>query len=318
VFGKRALKVRELEEVLCRETKVKKWHDFVGDIKFLCGSLVRIQNDEVQFIHDSAREFTRGFAQEARKDDLGGIDMDPLKAESHIAKVCMEFMLDPELQATLKGISDLRSLSHYYAELIALLRGKPFLGYATGYWATHFQPLRDPEKQLRSLTFEVFNSLIRRDALMRLIYFFNYSASPFAPRNASGLHLASYFNLPWLVDEYLSQGCDANIVACMEDTPLVWASEMGSSESVDHLLRAGADPNRAEIDGWTALHWAARNGHVRIVELLLQGGARADVQDVYGAYPIDWAIARRHRGVTAVLEMHQVCLFTEGLISLID
>jgi hypothetical protein len=308
LFGKRALNVREFETVLCRETKVKKWYDFVGDIKFLCGSLIRVQDDEVHFIHDTAREFTRGFAQKAHKDDLGGIDMDPLKAESHIAKVCIEFMLDPELQDTLKRVSNLNcvtSLQQYSAELIALLRGKPFLGYTTEYWATHFQPLRDPEKYLRTLTFEVFNSVVRRDALMRLIYFFNYG-SPYAPRNASGLHLASYFNLTWLVDEYLRQGSDPNIVGSMKDTPLVWASEMGSSESVNCLLRAGADPNRAEIDRWTPLHWAARNGHLRVAELLVEGGARTDAQHSDGTYPIDWAITRRHREVAAVLEKFPV------------
>ena len=75
--------------------KVKRWHDFVGDVKFLCGSLIRVQDNKVYFIHDTAREFILSFSQKARKEDLGGIDMDPLKAESHIAKFCMEFLLYP-------------------------------------------------------------------------------------------------------------------------------------------------------------------------------------------------------------------------------
>ena len=103
-----------------------------------------------------------------------------------------------------------------------------------------------------------------------------------------------------------AQGCNPNIVADT-GTPLVWASEMGSLECVNSLLCAGADSNRAELDKWTSLYWDARNGHIRVAELLLETGTRADAQDESGIYPIDWAFGRRHRGVTAVLEIFPVC-----------
>jgi len=90
---------------------------------------VRVQGDEVHFIHDTAREFICCFTQKVSP------------------------------------------LPQYYADLIALLRSQSFLGYATEYWTTHFQQLRDPEQDLRALTFKVFNSLIHSNALIRLVYF---------------------------------------------------------------------------------------------------------------------------------------------------
>ena len=85
-------------------------------------------------------------------------------------------------------------------------------------------------------------------------------------------------------------------------TPLIWASEMGSTECVKDLLDAGADPNEFEFDGWSALHWAARNGHLGIVKLLLERGASFGQQDSQGHTPLDWAIDREHWDVVSVLK----------------
>jgi len=79
-----------------------------------------------------------------------------------------------------------------------------------------------------------------------------------------------------------------------DDTPLIWASEMGGTECVRMLLVAGADPNKVEADGWSALHWAARNGHVGVARLLLTHGARLHHRDVRGYVPLDWALDRGH------------------------
>jgi ankyrin repeat protein len=88
----------------------------------------------------------------------------------------------------------------------------------------------------------------------------------------------------------------------MNDTPLIWASEMGSTECVKNLLDAGADPNEFEIDGWSALHWAARNGHLGVATLLLEHGASLGQRDRRGHTPLDWAIDREHWDVAGVLK----------------
>ena len=88
----------------------------------------------------------------------------------------------------------------------------------------------------------------------------------------------------------------------MNDTPLIWASEMGSTECVKNLLDAGADPNEFEVDGWSALHWAARNGHLGVATLLLQHGASLSQRDRRRHTPLDWATDRGHWNVAGVLE----------------
>lgn len=104
------------------------------------------------------------------------------------------------------------------------------------------------------------------------------------------------------MDSYLSK--DKRLVECVcttNDTPLIWASEKGSTECVKKLLKAGADPNHFEYDGWSALHWAARNGHVEVARLLLDQGARIDQTDSKGLTPLDWATEREHWEVVIVL-----------------
>ncbi|KAH0556708.1 hypothetical protein GP486_005500 [Trichoglossum hirsutum] len=87
-----------------------------------------------------------------------------------------------------------------------------------------------------------------------------------------------------------------------EELEVLWASEMGSIESVEVLLSAGADPNDVEYDGWSALHWAATNGHDQVVELLLRAGAKAKLKDSQGLLPIDWAVRRENWAVVAIFQ----------------
>jgi hypothetical protein len=312
-FGKRFLRVSELEAALCEETNVTKWYDFQGDISYLCRSLVRINdNEEVQFVHETAREFILNHVRKDHGQDTSGINMDPHQADADIATTSIRFMLREDCMENFRAVTRLRyvpEIHQYLARIDELLRRNPFFGYAAQQWAAHLQTSNPPEALLQDLTFDFLSSAVRRDAIMRLMFYFNDSGSPLAPVRVSPLHMAAYFNLPWLVDRYLNQGISPNLVGCMGDTALIWAAEMGSLEPVKTLLRAGSDPNKAEVDGWTALHWAARNGHVRIAELLLESGAKIDAQDHNLSRPIDWAIGRGHCGVAAVLQRRSVQTF---------
>ena len=310
-FGRRVLTLTELEGALCEEICVTNWYDLSGDIRFLCGSLVRIDdNEEVQFVHETAREFILDQTRKYHKHHPGDINMDPLQAEAGIAMTSIKFMLRRDVMEIIKGVVALlhvTSLHEYFTTIDLLLQSKPFLCYAVQHWAGHLRQLGRPEMPLYDLTLEFLDSELRRDAVMRLTHFFTHSGSPSAPVGASKLHLASYFNLPWLVETYLAQGMNPNLVSCMGDTPLIWAAEMGSLEPVKLLLRSGSEPTKTEVDGWTPLHWAARNGHAEIAELLLQSGAKADAQDWRKTRPIDWAITGGHHGVIAVMRKYSVC-----------
>jgi ankyrin repeat protein len=156
---------------------------------------------------------------------------------------------------------------------------------------------------LFSLTRQLLGTQANRDILIRLNYFFKYPGRGAYPKGPSELHLASYHNLPWLVKLCLSQGANPNYVSfqSMGDTPLIWGSEMGSTECITELLKSGADPNQVERDGWSPLHWAARNGHEQVCRLLLLYGAKIDVKDNRGSTPLDWAKSRGYSNIVAAL-----------------
>ena len=139
---------------------------------------------------------------------------------------------------------------------------------------------------------------------MILTYYFEYNKSWVVSVGQTPLHIAAYFDFPWLVECYISQGkIPVNAVSQVNDTPLVWASENGNIECVTKLLDAGADPTILELDRWTALHWAAKKGYRKITRLRLKHGARWDQQDSRGYTPLDWAREREHWKVAKVLEM---------------
>jgi ankyrin repeat protein len=138
---------------------------------------------------------------------------------------------------------------------------------------------------------------------MTLTYFLGKQGSWNVPKNPTPLHLAAYFNIPWLVQIYIAGNRNSvHATTPMNDTPLIWASEMGSTECVQRLLGAGADPNEFEIDGWSALHWAARNGHLRVATLLLEHDAPLYHPDRGGHTPLDWAFDREHWDVVNLFE----------------
>jgi len=308
VFGNRPLSVAELEVALCLETNIGRWHDLAGDVRFLCGPLVTIHGDQIQMVHTTARDFVRAFATRVESLGTGDILMDDRNAEHHLAIICVQFLLREETFTDFSNLLHIRSLAEYLEKMEKYLQRKPFLSYAARYWAQHLRCVQSPESVLSAMASEFLGVQWRRHAIMCLTYYFNgrYSipslpTALFDPTPSSGLHLAAYFNLHWIVEKYLFQGVNPDVEASSKDTPLVWASETGSTESVKTLLQAGANPNKFEFDGWSALHWAAANGHEAVAELLLNAGAMVNVRDGKNLSPIDWAVERDHwRVVTAI------------------
>lgn len=306
LFGSRGLTLAELETGLCLETGVSSWHDFAGDVKFLCGSLIRFDGprEEIHFVHQTARSFLETFARNSSAQDVAGLDMDTQAANEHLATICVQYLLGKEefleLNQLLMPISE---HSTYVDTIGNFLRRYPFLHYAIESWAFHIRAVGTPSPAVSTMVRKLLSSPRNRDGIMILTYFINHHGSWGVPTNQTPLHLAAYFNFPWLVESYISQDEFAvDVVHNMNDTPLIWASEMGSTECVKKLLDAGANPNKLEYDDWSALHWAARNGHLDVTTLLLDYGARLSQRDSGGHTPLDWAFDREHRDVLGVLE----------------
>ena len=294
--ARRVLSLAELEAALCIELGISRWHDLRGDINFLCGSVIRFENDTVSFIHQSFRDFLYDYISESARDSTGGICMGLYETEAQMATACLKRL------GSSRNLEDLGSILAQGClprneDVELYLHSKPFLAYAAEFWASHLRTADSivPHLQpMHSLVLQLFNSALSRDLLMRLDYFLRYSMHPRGCHCGPKLHLAGYFKLPVLVDYYLSKGASTTEDAGGDSHPLVWACETGSYECIEKLLKAGADPNQLEYDGWSPLHWAATNGHEKVCGLLISYGARMDVEDFRGYSARDMAIQMGH------------------------
>jgi Ankyrin repeats (3 copies) len=299
VFGSRSLTLSELEQGLCLETGISNWYDFARDLTFLCGSLIRLDGpkEEVRFVHQTAGVFVEKFAQASSTADIGGLDMDSRSANEHLALICVQYLLRKDVLRELEKVLLFRTdiYSTYVETIRFFLRLYPFLRYAIDGWAFHLRAVSTPPFLTSTLVRKLLSAQTTRDVIMALTYFLSKHESCAVPTDQTPLHLAPYFNIPWLAQIYISEnGSSAHATTPMNDTPLVWASEMGSTESARMLLDAGADPNELEANGWSALHWAARNGYLSVARLLMKHGARLYHPDSQGYMPLDWAFDRGH------------------------
>lgn len=313
LYAKRGLTMLELETALCLETDT--WLDFAGDLQFLCGSFFRSSapRGELNLVHQTARDFLESFVKSASADELGDISMDAIAAHTHLAEMCVQFLLRNEMflereqaVSSMKESPDI--MDDYLHVIAAFLRKHPFICYAVENWASHICAIGTPPLHLSSAIRQLLASHLHRDGIMRLDFYIKNSGSPFF-QPGSSLHLAAYFDFHWLVDAYITE-CEVSvdIVASTNDSPLIWACERGNMASVEKLVAAGADPNTRETGGWTALHWAARNGHLGCVELLLENGARIGWLDSEGLTALDWAERGDHRAVVdAIAKRKEEC-----------
>jgi hypothetical protein len=301
------MSIAQLKVAMSLEANVSEWHDFAGDLRFLCGSLVRFQDEQVYLIHETARDFLQDYASKQNTTEGGDISLDILDAENELASVCVTYLLKEDTFSGFTDILQVPSLTEYLRGMKDFLQKKPFLSYAARYWVRHLHSIQQPRSLLSTSVLELLQPEWRRDAVTCLTFYFTGRYSmPLFPTCSSGLHLAGWYNLPWLVDLYLEQGMCPDVEASSNDSPLVWASETGGAESVEKLLRAGANPSKAEYDGWTALHWAATNGHEQVARLLLQAGANPDAEDSEHLCPIDWAAEKGHWGVVNAIQQQKM------------
>jgi hypothetical protein len=308
LYGRRGLTLAELESALCSETSIMPWHDFEGDLKLLCGSLIRFDGTrgEINLLHQTTRDFLKRFAGKATLRETEDIEMTSITANRQLAEVCVQYLLRDGTFEDLfhvVEINDIGTASDYQRKIEDFLSRHPLLCYAIESWAFHLRAIGIPSSSLSDMVRQLLASQLRRDGIMRLTYFIVYQGNPYPPMGSSPIHLASYFNLPWLVELYISEDPKSVHTVCVsEDTPLIWAAEMGSVSCAKILLDAGTDPNAVEWDGWSALHRAARNGHLEITKLLLHHKAKLEQQDGKALMPLDWAAGSGHCDVFEALE----------------
>lgn len=297
LYCRGSLKLSQLQGLLCEELGYSTWHDFQGDLEYICRSMIRIEENTVRLVHQTARDYLQDYVGHTDTEQTHSAAMDPRGAHASLAKVCIQALLKDQILQSL----GFNSLYGGRVSITMTLEKDPAFSYAAENWAKHLQTVAEPDPDLFARAVALMETQAGRDALIRLDYFFRYAGKKGYPIGPSRLHLACYFNIPWLVAHCIAQNDDCNPVADADDTPLVWASEMGSYECAHLLLEAGADPNKVEFDGWSALHWIAANGHTKMCGLLLRHGANPHAKDGREVEPVDWAVEYGHDEIANLL-----------------
>lgn len=126
----------------------------------------------------------------------------------------------------------------------------PFGRYAVESWDFHLREAGIPSLSTIKTVHEFLAQRENRDTLMLLTFIVKKQSSWNVPIGESLFHIAAYFNLHWIVRSLISADSTAlHRKTGMKAIPLIFASEMGGTESVRALLDAGADPNAFERDG---------------------------------------------------------------------
>ena len=112
--------------------------------------------------------------------------------------------------------------------------------------------------------------------------------------NNSILHFVAYNDVSDAVEMLLSYGANPNIRNINEETPIHWATSMGSLKSLSILVKGGGNINIQDASGGTALHTAAILGNPEAVPFLLNNGCDDTILDADGHTALD--IVRKNNG----------------------
>ncbi|XP_022684094.1 ankyrin repeat domain-containing protein 7-like [Setaria italica] len=124
-------------------------------------------------------------------------------------------------------------------------------------------------------------------------------------RGAGALHIAAFPGrtalCAYLVEE-LHQ--DVNAADESGETPLIYAVQGDTVDTVQYLLDRGANPDKPAGNKSTPLHLAAAGGNCEIVKALLSKGADVHSFCGTGLTPLHMAAASKHDGALKVLLDH--------------
>ena len=247
-----------------------------------CGYFLRIEEDEVGLIHQSAKEYLLRKECDSNP-ELEAFRVKEEAANLEIARKCLNYLHSGALENSESHI--LRDTSH--------LRAFPLLNYAVLQWHEHARFLdRSADIFDLSLPFYQKKSHIRRSWLNAYCdYNHRFLRDSLRLESFTLLHLASYFGILPLA-ENLVLGKDLKSKAkCLYylrkhgehgRTALILAANRGHEAVVRLLLVKGADINAKDGIGLTVLMGAAIEGHEAIVRLLLEKGSDINAKDEDG------------------------------------
>ncbi|TRX92231.1 hypothetical protein FHL15_006846 [Xylaria flabelliformis] len=251
-----------------------------------CGLLVKIEEDVVNLIHESAKEFFQ-----SDQVNIEGIHMFRMNQNTH--KTLMQTCL--------------AHVERWYGSPGSIAEGSGhglLLPYASQYWPVHFHhaiDVIDTSSEFSRLFFHV-NSPIRDEWWK---HYWEQEKNGGNPPSFTLLHLAAYLsNVTWakmLICEH------SRLISRKDNygrTPLFWAVNRGHRDMVELLLDHGAHVNAKDRSNFTALHVAVTGQHKNIVNVLLDHGARLEIKSDHGDTALIRAIQANSKEIIQILLEH--------------
>ena len=298
----RPLTLQELSEIIEHPSgHVISPAQAVRDEVTLCGGLIEARQNEVAFIHTSAKEFLL----HGKTVDDGKVELfhkEPRTLHYEVAQACYNTIRDSNLSRVEVKVSELSD-----QEEPKLLR------YAITHWMEHVKA----SETWAEKNFDPDAEFFRRNSKLRENWWTAYlnesqKDDPKKFNLSSLLHLAAYFGIePWVKQAFgKSWIAKQGTILTMEmdhyyRTPLHIAVEQGHGPVVSLLLKQGIDSEWKEASMFaTPLHLAARNGHRDICEILLRDDnhkTKINARNRFESTPLTEAARGGHMGVVKLL-----------------
>lgn len=288
-YAERPLTTLELRHALAVEVgqSYLDKENMVSDDQMSCAGLIVVDREYgiVRFAHHTIQQYFQ----------RTGIDWFP-NAKSDIAKVCITYLSFDTFETGFCSTEE---------DFQARLQLNPLYDYAARNWGHH---ARTASEDVEPFVMNFLRSNTKVSAACQALLAPISGGSQKAPRQTTGIHLAAYFGLQWVVPILLDESENRNSRDSYGDTPLSWATRSGHYTGVKLLLERGANPDSTNNEGQTPLLLAAEQGHEAIARLLLDYGANLESKDNEGQTPLLLAVKEGHEATVGLLLIHSANL----------
>jgi ankyrin repeat protein len=260
----------------------------------LCGPLLKVQEQEVSLIHQSARDYLQ---RKERDSDtvLEGFRLIAESSHLELAQKCVDCVAQSDLQ-------------HRVINLDAKPGPKesPLLRYATLHWPEH-------AKSCSALAAKLFDSsglFLQKESCLRDNWWktYNEMKEEYQRVRSPLLHIACILEIvPW-VEAVLAKKSwrpryyrRVNQKNYNGETALHWAAIKGNKVLVRLLVDKGADVKAEDNNRKTVLHLAAQGADEVLVRLLVDKGADIKAKDDNGQTVLHEAVKGGNEAVVRLL-----------------
>jgi hypothetical protein len=235
-----------------------------------CGPLLKVQEQEVSLVHQSARDY---LLRKERDSDavLEAFRLDTEGAHLELARKCLDCIAQSDLQYRAIDLD---------AELDP--RESPLLRYATLHWPEHAKSC----SALAAKLFDPYGLFLQRESSLRIHWWRTYDkkVSGYEEECPPLLHMACSLEIiPWVEAVLAKKSWRPRYHKRVDkkdaggQTALHHAAKRGREATVRLLVDRGADVNAKNNYRETVLHLAARREAV--VRLLVDRGADVNAKD---------------------------------------